>query len=127
LLDRENTGHDVRIGMSHVRADIADHREGAEVRAPKSTRVLASTAVPGLISPVLLSVSSPAGASEETVRWEPGTPPLSTPWTDDVGPDNALPEYPRPQLVRSAWRNLNGVWQFAAAEEGEEPPIGRDL
>lgn len=97
------------------------------MRAPKSTRVLASTAVPGLISPVLLSVSSPAGASEETVRWEPGTPPLSTPWTDDVGPDNALPEYPRPQLVRSAWRNLNGVWQFAAAEEGEEPPIGRDL
>jgi hypothetical protein len=52
---------------------------------------------------------------------------LSTEWTDEVGPDNALPEYPRPQLTREKWRNLNGRWQFAAAEEGEQPPVGRTL
>ncbi|MDH6627807.1 hypothetical protein M2271_005636 [Streptomyces sp. LBL] len=52
---------------------------------------------------------------------------LRTRWADEVGPDNALPEYPRPQLTRDAWRNLNGRWQFAAAQEGEQPPVGRTL
>ncbi|MFI9820456.1 PA14 domain-containing protein [Streptomyces sp. NPDC052013] len=52
---------------------------------------------------------------------------LRTKWADEVGPDNALPEYPRPQLTREAWRNLNGRWEFAAAEEGEQPPVGKTL
>ncbi|MGW1747243.1 PA14 domain-containing protein [Streptomyces sp. NPDC002092] len=52
---------------------------------------------------------------------------LRTRWADQVGPDNALPEYPRPQLTRPAWRNLNGRWQFAAATAGEKPPVGRTL
>ena len=49
---------------------------------------------------------------------------LKTRWADEVGPDNALPEYPRPQLKRADWRNLNGTWQFAAAQKGEAPPTG---
>lgn len=52
---------------------------------------------------------------------------LRTRWADEVGPDNALPEYPRPQLTRDEWQNLNGRWQFAPAEEGERPPVGRTL
>jgi hypothetical protein len=52
---------------------------------------------------------------------------LRTDWADEVGPDNALPEYPRPQLTRDDWRSLNGSWQFAAAEAGEQPPVGRSL
>ncbi|MFH9002352.1 PA14 domain-containing protein [Streptomyces afghaniensis] len=52
---------------------------------------------------------------------------LRTRWADEVGPGNALPEYPRPQLTRDAWRSLNGRWQFAAAEPGEQPPVGRTL
>ncbi|WP_199433524.1 glycoside hydrolase family 2 protein [Qaidamihabitans albus] len=41
-------------------------------------------------------------------------PPLSTPWTEQVGPENCLPEYPRPQLVRARWRNLNGLWEYTS-------------
>lgn len=52
---------------------------------------------------------------------------LRTRWADDVGPDNALPKYPRPQLTRDRWRNLNGEWQFAPAAEGQKPPVGRRL
>ncbi|MFB7597834.1 PA14 domain-containing protein [Streptomyces sp. NPDC056160] len=52
---------------------------------------------------------------------------LRTPWAAQVGPDNALPEYPRPQLTRSDWLNLNGSWQFAAAHAGEQPPVGKSL
>ncbi|WP_406343951.1 PA14 domain-containing protein [Streptomyces sp. NBC_01578] len=52
---------------------------------------------------------------------------LRTKWADKVGPNNALPEYPRPQLTRDNWQNLNGSWEFAAAEAGEQPPVGRKL
>ncbi|GAA2080053.1 glycoside hydrolase family 2 [Streptomyces albiaxialis] len=50
---------------------------------------------------------------------------LTTPWAKDVGPGNARPEYPRPQLKRDKWKNLNGTWQFAGAEKGERPPLGK--
>nr|WP_180217926.1 PA14 domain-containing protein [Streptomyces albus] len=49
---------------------------------------------------------------------------LTTRWARQVGPGNALPAYPRPQLKRERWRNLNGTWQFAGAERGEQPPVG---
>ncbi|MCW2882288.1 MAG: glycosyl hydrolase family 2 [Sphaerisporangium sp.] len=52
---------------------------------------------------------------------------LRTKWAKDVDPANPLPEYPRPQLTRDQWRNLNGTWQFAPAKQDEAPPFGRDL
>jgi Glycosyl hydrolases family 2, sugar binding domain/Glycosyl hydrolases family 2/Glycosyl hydrolases family 2, TIM barrel domain len=58
---------------------------------------------------VSMMVSAPANAVS---AWHPKTPPLSTPWTHLVGPDNALPEYPRPQMARTSWMNLNGLWNY---------------
>ncbi|MFE9094271.1 PA14 domain-containing protein [Streptomyces sp. NPDC007264] len=52
---------------------------------------------------------------------------LRTRWADQVSPHNAHPEYPRPQLTRGDWQNLNGSWQFAAARAGEQPPVGKNL
>ncbi|KAF2020126.1 glycoside hydrolase family 2 protein [Aaosphaeria arxii CBS 175.79] len=54
--------------------------------------------------------------------------PLDTPWTEEVGTD-PWPEYPRPQRQRSDWKNLNGVWQYRNASDGEiaSPPFGQDL
>lgn len=52
---------------------------------------------------------------------------LRTEWADDVSARNAHPDYPRPQLTRDSWRNLNGSWEFAAAEAGEQPPVGKKL
>jgi hypothetical protein len=45
--------------------------------------------------------------------WHPAKGPLMTRWAAEVGPTNALPEYPRPQLVRPDWMNLNGLWDYA--------------
>ena len=39
---------------------------------------------------------------------------MTTPWTVDVDPRSPLPDYPRPQLQRQQWLNLNGIWQFQA-------------
>jgi hypothetical protein len=49
---------------------------------------------------------------------------LKTPWTEQVNPSAPLPEYPRPQLVRDAWQNLNGRWSFAILPKGSSPESG---
>src|SRR5438067_4718015 len=59
--------------------------------------------------------------------WKPADAPLMTRWAKDVTPERALPEYPRPQLRRERWQNLNGLWQFAVAKAGEAAPVGREL
>ncbi|MDF1754549.1 MAG: sulfatase-like hydrolase/transferase [Verrucomicrobiales bacterium] len=38
---------------------------------------------------------------------------MRTPWADEVTPDNVWQEYPRPQLRRDNWTNLNGLWDYA--------------
>jgi Beta-galactosidase/beta-glucuronidase len=52
---------------------------------------------------------------------------IMTPWADDVESDNVLPEYPRPQLARDEWLNLNGEWQFQAAKKNDSLPTGQQL
>ena len=38
---------------------------------------------------------------------------LPTPWTEEaLKVDIPLSEYPRPQLVRSEWLNINGIWDY---------------
>ncbi|HQU42732.1 MAG TPA: hypothetical protein PK867_07960, partial [Pirellulales bacterium] len=54
--------------------------------------------------------------------WQPAQGPLKTRWADDVSPDRPLPEYPRPQLVRTDWQNLNGLWQYAILPKAAEKP-----
>jgi beta-galactosidase/beta-glucuronidase len=44
--------------------------------------------------------------------WQPAQGPLKTRWAKDVSPANAHPEYPRPQMVREDWLNLNGLWEL---------------
>ena len=46
---------------------------------------------------------------------------LRSKWASDVDLDNPLPEYPRPQLVRSKWVNLNGVWEACVHDSESEP------
>jgi hypothetical protein len=77
-------------------------------------------------SPVLMLVAALIGVPTAPV-WHAGIPPLATRWTSQVGPGNALPEYPRPQMTRAKWQNLNGVWEFAKADTGQAVPAGQSL
>ena len=46
-------------------------------------------------------------------EWEPVKGEIMTRWVNDVNPESPLPEYPRPQLERNEWLNLNGLWNYA--------------
>jgi beta-galactosidase/beta-glucuronidase len=52
--------------------------------------------------------------------------PLTTPWTDKVQPENVLGEYPRPQMIRREWSNLNGLWDFAILPRDANAPSSWD-
>ena len=47
--------------------------------------------------------------------WQMQKAPLMTPFAAKVDTANVLPEYPRPQMVRKNWMNLNGIWEFQPA------------
>ena len=47
---------------------------------------------------------------------------IPTRWAKEVSPDNALPAYPRPQMVRRQWQNLNGLWQYAITPKDAAAP-----
>ncbi len=51
---------------------------------------------------------------------------MLTPWGELLDPDAPLPEYPRPQLVRGDWLNLNGRWQYAFAPFAGADPLAVD-
>jgi len=51
--------------------------------------------------------------------WRLAESPLTTPWTSLVTPGRALPEYPRPQMARKDWINLNGLWDYAIRPQQE--------
>ena len=38
---------------------------------------------------------------------------MSTPWSETVSPTQPWDVYPRPQLTRANWTNLNGQWDYA--------------
>jgi autotransporter-associated beta strand protein len=59
--------------------------------------------------------------------WQPKQAPLMTDWAQQVNPTNVLPEYPRPQMVRPNWMNLNGVWQFQSGATNDPVPAGQNL
>lgn len=57
------------------------------------------------------------------VRGEIPKVTMRTEWGEKVTAENAWQKYPRPQLQRDAWTNLNGPWNYAVTEKGvEEAP-----
>ncbi|KAE8350309.1 glycoside hydrolase superfamily [Aspergillus coremiiformis] len=75
------------------------------------------------------NTSLPPNEIRQVTPYAVKKPPLTTPWTNKVG-TNPWPEYPRPQLKRSAWKNLNGIWQYQNAADLDalaSPPFGQPL
>ena len=58
--------------------------------------------------------------------WKVAPAPLVTRWAKEVSPQKALPDYPRPQMVRSRWQSLNGLWDFAVTDPADPAPATYD-
>ena len=59
-------------------------------------------------------------------QWKPTGDKIKTQWAEKIDPANPLPEYPRPQLVREQWQNLNGAWDYAILPKGSNEPAAFD-
>ena len=64
-----------------------------------------------LLAAAVSAVLLPSCASQP--EWTPVGDRIMTVWGENLDPENVLPEYPRPQLVRDRWINLNGLWEYA--------------
>ena len=69
----------------------------------------------------LLTVAAVLSTFAAMAQWQPAGDRIKTSWGEKLDPTNVLPEYPRPQMVRSEWRNLNGLWNYAILPLGEQP------
>lgn len=52
--------------------------------------------------------------------------PMLTTWGENLDREHPLPEYPRPQLRRDSFLNLNGRWQYAIRNGKEKEPAAYD-
>ena len=59
--------------------------------------------------------------------WQMQQAPIMTGWAQLVDTNNPLPEYPRPQLARTNWASLNGLWQFQAGTSNSPVPTNQTL
>ena len=76
--------------------------------------------MPHILPRLFLSVFVSAAAFADS--WSPVKDTMLTRWGQAVTPDNAWREYPRPQLVRASWSNLNGLWDFALTSRSDREP-----
>ncbi len=58
--------------------------------------------------------------------WAPVEGKIMSEWAEKVSPEKPLNEYPRPQMVRENWENLNGLWDYAIKPKDDPQPSGFD-
>lgn len=55
-------------------------------------------------------------------QWQPAGNLIKTSWASKIDVNNVLPEYPRPIMERTEWKNLNGLWNYAIQPIGNQKP-----
>jgi beta-galactosidase/beta-glucuronidase len=51
--------------------------------------------------------------------WHPIPGNIMTQWAKEVSPENVWAEYPRPQMTRDVWLNLNGLWEYWITDKAQ--------
>jgi beta-galactosidase/beta-glucuronidase len=70
---------------------------------------------------ILLVIVTGFSNAQKTV-WKIAGDKIVTPWAEKVDPVNPLPDYPRPQMIRSEWKNLNGLWDYSVTSVSAAKP-----
>ena len=71
--------------------------------------------------PVAAETTAAPPVTPAPPAWQPVGARLLTRWGAELRPENPLPEYPRPQMMRARWANLNGLWDFQIVSESSTP------
>ena len=50
---------------------------------------------------------------KEDEKWSAKGDKIKTEWGEKLNPKEVWKEYPRPQLQRKEWLNLNGLWNYS--------------
>ncbi len=58
---------------------------------------------------------------KKEINWKIIDNPLLTEWAERVDPSKPWPEYPRPDLQRNDWINLNGLWEYSITSKDTSP------
>ena len=66
----------------------------------------------------VLSVSC---VHKKEINWKIAENPILTKWASEVDPLKPWLQYPRPDMVRNAWINLNGLWDYSVTQKGKKP------
>ena len=76
-----------------------------------------------MLSGALLFVLSYSSLHAQEKKWALIKDRIVTQWAEKVDPKAPLPDYPRPQLLRSQnWKNLNGLWSYAITPKNQSEP-----
>ena len=62
---------------------------------------------------IIMAVTAMVATAQE---WAPVGENIRTSWAEQIDPSHPLPAYPRPQMVRTDWMNLNGLWNYAITD-----------
>jgi hypothetical protein len=55
-------------------------------------------------------------------QYAPAGDRIMTRWGEELSPDKVWQEYPRPQLARDKWINLNGLWDYTLLAKTDPAP-----
>ncbi len=72
--------------------------------------------------PLLIGAFALLSVAPTYAQWKPVDDRIMTRWASEVSPDNPWPEYPRPQMRRDSWLNLNGLWDYAITSRNDSRP-----
>ena len=123
-----STRASIKVERGLVHLVSTQRRKGAKPQSPRADMTghfRRSFAPLRLCAFALNSVAAllwAAAVVAAPAEWQPAKAPLMTRWAKEVSAANVLSDYPRPQMVRSNWLNLNGIWDFALTERNKSKP-----
>lgn len=74
------------------------------------------------LTSVALTLLTVSVASAQTDGYKPAGDRIRSRWAQTVTPENVWKVYPRPQLKRAQWENLNGLWNYAVTPADAPKP-----
>lgn len=70
----------------------------------------------------ILALAALISSGLQAQNWKIAGDKITTTWAEKVDPAKPLPEYPRPQLARGEWLNLNGLWDYTIQPKSAATP-----